>query len=390
MIKNCFVFCSFFVISLSTSVYAIEVKDLYQAKIPVSSQAPSKRNAALKKAMQAVLIKVGGQASVLKNDVIKRAVKDHRLYVSQYSYSREKIKQFPLSSLQKDSNLTAKVSESLVLLASFDEGKINTLLQNADLPLWGSLRPQVLLWLIEEDKFTRQILSESSHSNYPLVVTNTAQSRGLPVVMPLMDFTDSTNISMTDLWGRFNQPVSNASQRYAADAIVVIRISNSSLVAEPDKEVDCRPLCDASLIKEQVVLDWTLFNSSVLQSSIQQYQGSNGELLLAQALSDITNVIYQGYALSANSDQEIIIDVANVDSMSAYVGLTQFLRELSSVNSVELLSAQGNNRRFNLKLLGSKMNLLSSLKLDNKLKQYIDPLAEVVADAVPIFYWDKP
>jgi len=390
MIKNCFVFCCIFIFSLSASVCAIEVKDLYQAKVPVSSQTPSKRNAALKKAMQAVLIKVGGQVSVLKNDAIKQAVSNHRLYVSQYSYSREEIKQLPLSNNKNTSSEPAIASESLVLLASFDEDKINTLIQNSGLSLWGRLRPQVLLWLIEEDKLSRQILSESSHSNYPLIVANVAQSRGLPVVMPLMDFTDSTNISMTDLWGRFSLPVTKASQRYSADAIVVIRVSNSSLLAESEVQADCRPLCDTSTNNEQVVLDWTLFNSNVLQPSKQQYHGENSELLLAKALSDITNVIYQGYALSANTEQEMIIDVANVDSMGAYVALTHFLRELSSVNSVELLSAQGSNRRFNLKLLGSKVTLLSSLKLDNKLKQYIDPLAEVIVDAVPIFYWDKP
>ncbi|MCJ8322185.1 MAG: DUF2066 domain-containing protein [Colwellia sp.] len=386
MIKNCFVFCCTFIFSLSASVNAIEVKDLYQAKVPVSSQAPSKRSAALKKAMQAVLIKVGGQVSVLKNDAIKRAVKNHRLYVSQYSYSREEIRQSPLS---KSNNASNKITESLVLLASFDENKINKLLKDSGLALWGSLRPEVLLWLIEEDKFSRQILSESSHSNYPLIVANAAQSRGLPVVMPLMDFTDSTNISMSDLWGRFSLPVNKASQRYSADAIVVIRVSNSSLLAESEKQADCRPLCDTSVNSEPVVLDWTLFDSNGVQSSKQQYQGNNSELLLAKALSDITDVIYQSYALSANTEQEMIIDVVNIDSIGTYVSLTQFLKELSSVNSVELLSAQGSNRRFNLKLIGSKMTLLSSLKLDNKLKQYIDPLAEVIVDAVPIFYWDK-
>ena len=386
MIKTCFIVCSFFILSLSTSINAVEVNDLYQAKVPVASQSSAKRNNALKKAMQAVLVKVGGQESVLTNSTVRNAVNNHRLYVTQFSYSRENIKQLPLSQSNK-----IKQNENVLLLqASFDEDKINALLQEAELPLWGSLRPQVILWVIEEDRLSRKILSESSHSNYPFIVNKVAQERGLPVIMPLMDFTDSTTLSKTDVWGRFVSPVSDASERYGADIIVVVRISNSSLLAEGDILDDCQPLCDTQNNTEKYVLDWTLFNSSVLKSSKKQYQGSNSDGMLTQALEDITDAIYQGYALSSNTDNEMLIDVANIDSMQAYVELVQFLEDLSSVNAITLVSAQGNNRRFNLNLLGSKAALLSSLKLDNKLKQYVDPLGEIIQDAVPVFYWGKP
>ena len=43
-------------------------------------------------------------------------------------------------------------NKTLFLLANFNEDKINQLFYDANLPLWGSLRPQVLLWLIA--KFT--------------------------------------------------------------------------------------------------------------------------------------------------------------------------------------------------------------------------------------------
>ena len=86
----------------------------------------------------------------------------------------------------------------------------------------------------------------------------------------------------------------------------------------------------------------------------------------------------------------MIIDVTNIESMNEYIALTNFLLDLSVVNSVVLLSADGSNRRFKLDLLGSKQTLLLSLKLDNQLEQYSDPFAKDSANTVPVFYWGKP
>tara|TARA_B110000114_G_C14850734_1_gene300602 strand:- start:71 stop:559 length:489 start_codon:yes stop_codon:yes gene_type:complete len=147
MFKNCSVFCVILVFTLSSWVNAVEVKDLYQAKVLVTSQDSSQRSSALKKTMQTVLVKVGGEKFVLSNALIQKALKNPRLYVSQFSYSRAETKTLPIETVP------ANNSESLFLIASFDENKINQLLQKARLPLWGRLRPKVLFWLVEEDFF---------------------------------------------------------------------------------------------------------------------------------------------------------------------------------------------------------------------------------------------
>jgi hypothetical protein len=375
------------VFTLSSGVNAVEVKDLYQAKVLVTSQSSAERSGALQKIMQTVLVKVGGQQRVLTNNLINKALRKHHLYVSQFSYSREETKRLPL-----DTASSSKRLPSLFLIASFDENKINQLLQQAALPLWGRLRPKVLFWLVDEDKFSRQILSESSHSNAPSIVLSLAEERGLPVIIPLMDFTDTTQILIPDLWGRFSDPIINASARYGADAVVVIRMSNSSLLNESEVkgDGDCRPLCNTLNNPQQFVLDWTLLGSQVSKFNEDSYKGSDSELLLKKAFSDITDIIYQGYALSEYTNDELIIDVANIDSMNAYIALTEFLLDLSAVNSVVLLSAKGTNRRFKLDLLGSKQTLLLSLKLNKKLERYRDPFAKDIADAVPVFFWGQP
>lgn len=381
----------------SVSLEAVEVKDLYQASVAIDSQSNSDRGSALKKALAAVMLKVGGVKSVLENDVIKKSLNNYRSYLSQYQY-QHKLR------LQTDDPVNKK---QLFLFASFNAEKINQLFQEANLPLWGSLRPQLLLWLIDEQGLTRQIISNTSASNLPFMVNEFSARRGLPIMMPLMDLTDANQIKLSDVWGRFQQPIKEASSRYLAEAIAVMRISNSSLVALDfsDKEGmvsnDCGLLCAPSQPKTQeYALDWSLLDWSLVkgqQKFSQQYQGSDPHVLLQQGLADITELIYQRYALSTTSQHDFVIEVSNIDSLATYVDVFDFLNDLSSVKSVTLLRAKGSARHFSLQLLGSKEALLASLKLNKQLRQYIDPLAQFneassedsIEPLVPIFYWGQ-
>ncbi|MDX2367066.1 MAG: DUF2066 domain-containing protein [Colwellia sp.] len=366
------------------AIEAVEVNDLYQASVTINSRNNTDRAIALKEALAAVMVKVGGNKSVLDNKIIKKSLNEHQLYLSQYRYQLNTIRTMnPIAEAQTQ-------TKQLFLLASFNEDKITKLFQQAHLAIWGSLRPQVLLWLVNEDGLTRTIASNSIDSPLPLMVNNFSAQRGLPIIMPLMDLTDASQITLSDIWGRFEQPVLKASSRYFAEAIVIMRISNSSLVDFKSKRT----------LKEQgYTLDWSLLGLSPKgeqKTFSQQYQGSDQNKLLQQGLADITDLIYQYYALTTTSNNEIIIEVANVDSLSTYVDVFDFLTNLSAVKSVTLLQAEGTSRRFNLQLLGSPDALVASLTLNKQLKQFIDPRARYKATTfdseksevtVPIYHW---
>lgn len=381
-----------------TPAHALEVKDLYQASVAINSQTSRDRSAALKDALAAVMIKVGGKKSVLDNAILKKALKNHQQYLTQYRYHQKAVRSDNKTSAQNSYN-----EKQLFLLASFNEEKINNLFQQANLPLWGSLRPQVLLWLIDEQGFTRTIMSNSTDSALPFMVNEFSARRGLPIMMPLMDLTDASQIAVSDIWGRFERPIREASSRYNAEAIVVMRVSNSSLnvserFVEQDREsenattANCGLLCiDAKTLQQDYVLDWSLITAQ--QTFSQQYHGGDRQVLLQQGLGDITEVIYQHYALSTSSENDFVIEVANIGSLSTYMQVFNFLDDLSAVKTVTLLSAKGESRRFQLQLLGSVDALLASLKLNKQLKQYIDPLAEINNDTdsqlTPVFYWGE-
>lgn len=354
---------------LIPTAFAVEVKDLYVAKVEISSQHKSDRNKALKKALSSVLVKIGGNQHVLANKEIRRHLNKYNSYVTNFRYEYEQGKQF--------------------LKASFDAAKINQLFVDANLPIWGSLRPQVVLWLVNEQGLVRELISDGSASFLSDVSDEVSTLRGLPIALPLWDLSDTAQLTISDVWGRFASPVYFASQRYLAEAIVIVRLSDNSLVSDDliNNSEACTLLCQQS-----ITLDWSIYSADNVDETpkfSEQYTGIDRSKLLADALHDIADEIYQKYALTTIENNSFEIEVANVATLTRYVQVTEFLQALSAVQSVKLVSAEGQKRRFSLTLLGSKQALLASLKLNNTLKQYIDPLDPEFDKKIPLFYWEK-
>ncbi|NIN35788.1 MAG: DUF2066 domain-containing protein, partial [Gammaproteobacteria bacterium] len=51
-----------------------------------------------------------------------------------------------------------------------------------------------------------------------------ARSRGIVLIYPLFDLLDSSNLRVSDIWGGFDYPVLNASNRYYPDLVLTARV----------------------------------------------------------------------------------------------------------------------------------------------------------------------
>lgn len=352
-------------------IAALEVTDLYQATVIVDSQDSKLRAQAIQRALQGVFLKVGGEKSVLTNNLLRQAQKKTSRYMSQYHYQR--------------------IDGQLSLVVSFNENKVNALFEQANLALWGSLRPQVLLWLIDEQGDSRTIIADNTNVIIPAAVNDFSVQRGLPIIMPLMDLADKEQVSVNELWFYTPDIIKQVSARYSADTVIVMRISDSSLVdtlsltAEENAQLTEEQVltasnipCDLNCTQQEPasvkVLDWHVYTQDALYT--QQYHGFDKVSLLEQGLSDITELIYQSYALLSSAEDDFIIEVKNVTSLTSDTQLFDFLQNLSAVKTVTLTKAQGTVRQFNVDLKGSKSSFLASLKLNNKLTQIIAPQTE--------------
>ena len=198
-----------------------------------------------------------------------------------------------------------------------------------------------------------------------------------------MDLDDISNVSTADLWGRFVAPIRLASERYYPEKIVIIRMSDHSLLENKVNSQNCGLLCP----EQTIVIDWSIIEDR--QTFSESYKGTDVDELLSQVVDDITEHIYQQYALSTDSNDDVYIDINNVNDLTNYVNAFDFLQNLSSVQSVTLTQVSGEHRRFKLKVLGSKATLMASLKLSKQLILQKDPLAETQADDIPVFYWQN-
>ena len=191
---------------VSGHVEATQVIQTNIAAIAVDDQSQRSQDSALKSAFKQVMIKITGNKDALQNPGVKAALRTPQAYLRSYRFDFQE--------------------GEILYVAEFDKIKLNELLQREGLPLWGERRPETLLWLATEDSESgeRQLLDETTPSEMREHLSAKAKERGLPLSFPLMDLTDRTTISIYDVWGRFVQSLTQASNRYSVDNVIGARV----------------------------------------------------------------------------------------------------------------------------------------------------------------------
>lgn len=317
-------------------VFALPVMGIYNAQVAIEDQSERQVLNAQKMGFSKVLIKATGQADSVKNPVIRAALKNAQSYVQQFSFTTK---------------LNKGKSQAVIELA-FDKLKVNQLVIDAGLPIWGAERAAVLVWLVEDTKGFRQIINDVDHKVVAQIRTQ-ADDRGMPILWPLLDIDDQLAIQVGDLWGLFAEPIKSASNRYKADAILVGRIFQ-----------DTQGLWQAR---------WSFW----LDDIEQQWSSQTFELdALADSVSDrLTSGLVAKFALSTsvkNLDdtalETVILKVDEVVQFEDYVELREMLQGLSGIQRVQLYSASGRTLEFKLYTQSNLAKIKSIVDLKRRLK----------------------
>lgn len=338
----------FVVLFYSAFSSATEIKDLYRAKAELLSQSQVDKDNAIHTAMGKVLVKIAGNRQLLSNPFIQKELQKHSRYMTQFNFSNE-------DGINK-------------LVATFDKNKIRQLFVQHDIPFWGNLRPLTLFWVVNDDGRTRTIISETTDSSLQRIIAKAMEEKGLPTVLPLMDLTDTQNIEISDLWGRFKGPIYKASERYSPEKIVIVRIT--SLVNS-----------SATPLKK---LDWYMFDTNNNQIKTgDNLTGLNETEVLNKAVTNITETMAAKYALSTSSSNEMLIEVGGINNLPKFVEVSRFLDKLSAVSEVQLVKVEGEIRRFKLSFMGSEEALLTTLSLNNNLIPQERPEPLIIEQSLP-------
>ncbi|MEX1220633.1 MAG: DUF2066 domain-containing protein [Idiomarina sp.] len=338
---------------LSATAAAVELDDLYEAQVSVYSQAQAERQRALEQVFEQMIVKVTGNSGVVSEDAVKQAKGQVSDYLVQYGYRTENSQQW--------------------LWASFDESKVNALLRTIDAPIWGNRRPRLMVWMAqEENDGTRDIIASDSTTVMKQQLLNRARERGVPVALPLMDLTDRMRVSVTDVWGRFEQPLQRAAQRYTADGLLMTRVYRST---NPDANGDW-------------VFEW---QAMVGNERIYGREVGNDPALMAAPLVDsVAEQLADLYGIRSSDAQSdaLTIRVLQLDSIDSVLSVEKFLASLSIVKQVDLLEFGDGKAEFTLQLHGDAKRAQQTIGLDRRMQMVNEnPFAAVAS--VPEYQWQN-
>lgn len=187
------------------SAQAVKVKTLYQAEIPVISQAADSREQAVRDGFLQVLIKVSGDPQVEKNPLIRSSLNRAEYYVHDYSFSTE-----------------TPESSQYLLQIQYEPRDINRLLKKARVAYWGENRPLILVWVAmsgQDDEAV--IIGNDSGSAVFRDMRKMGQKYGLPLIFPMMDVSEITFITPQDVTSMAMETLNEASKRYHPDVLLV-------------------------------------------------------------------------------------------------------------------------------------------------------------------------
>lgn len=319
------------------AVDAAQVKNLYQADVASSA------NNWQQLALEQVLIRVSGQADIVEKAAIKSELSQVSAYIKQFSAVR-----------QNGENITR------VLL---DSARVNRLLQQNNIAVWGELRPDTLIWLVQQDGNGRQFIRHADHD----IASNLKQAfaqTGLPLLLPLYDMEDLVKISESDVWAGFWQQINHASNRYNADVVIAATIDKTPIDSEIQWRLTWQRQHDGRIIREQVTaIDEAMLMQKFAAKLAQQLAGQYASVLSEQAASSV------------------IINVEAVSSLTDLVKVQQLLEQLVGVSQVSISRYSQNSASYRIQTAIAGEGLLKALQFNNQFKLQPDQPMDLIIDS---------
>ncbi|CAM3566504.1 DUF2066 domain-containing protein [Parendozoicomonas haliclonae] len=313
----------------------VDTGQLYEVWVPVADQTKNNRQAAFQKAFEQVMKKLTGRSDVMQLAGVSEARSQIGKLVSQFNYREQ---------AEAD---RAQPWHQYLLQVRFNEAALNRLLRDNRLPLWGGDRPPVLAWIAFENMGQRQIVAPQDEFVLRDDLNLAAEAWGLPLIFPLMDFEDSGALSVSELWGLFEEPVLRASARYGANAVLAMQVW---------------PVGDNRWTGRSLFL----FQGRVISTS---YSGMSSAELSEKAIANIARTLSDvyGVAVGTSPDRPIRIQVGNVSGVDSYAKLMRYLDNLTAVRSVTPVVVKGTDITLEVTIDGTLQQLEAAIELGRRL-----------------------
>lgn len=318
---------------LSPILNAVPVDDLYTAEVLVSSQDALQLERGARAGLLQVLVRISGSEQIESNPLVVESLQHPEAYYYQYSYE----------STDRSFQVGDELVPAHILRLEFEPSSIAQLVKQAGFPVWGSNRPSVLLWVAERDGAGRRILTEQLLGDVTIALNTQARRRGLPLLYPLLDLEDTSQLSVAEVWGAFTGRIEAASERYSPDAVVTGRVQHD---------------------KEQWSGSWA-WNIDGKWISFSNVAFTANDLV-AEVIDGLANALAARYAIDS-SRGNLMVRVEAVASLEDYAAVTRYLESLAPVLNSSVLEVKGTEILFRLSTEGRSQQLMEIIQLDQKM-----------------------
>lgn len=178
--------------------------NLYQGTVMVADQSEEALKPGIREALDVVVVKLSGRQDVLNQAPLRETLDGATSLVQQFQY-------------------VSLPDDQTALQVQFQKQALDALLRRHGVPVWGRSRPELVTWLAVDDGTDRLIAQPETHPS-ARILEEVAANRGIPLLMPLLDMEDLRLVGFNDVWGGFGDRLSRASQRYAGDHILSVRL----------------------------------------------------------------------------------------------------------------------------------------------------------------------
>ena len=310
--------------------------EYFSAQVPVASQSIADRKAALVQAMANVLIKVSGSLDAPATELGLKAQANAGSYVQQFRYIQPNQKML-------EQGIT------LLLKADFDPGKVRQLLKESGRGVWPMNRPQALIWAIEDTpEGGRQIITDPEHPLVKALVAR-ANTRGLPVLLPLWDLDDQILLSAEQLWTQDDEAILAASSRYDVNTVLSARYSQTS--------------------SEEWFATWQFHHADERRS--YDYSTFVYSELGSVGVDPLVAFLAERYAVQSATDegeQLQVMVLSGVDNYRHYEEVLSYLLKQPLIRQVALVAVREDQLVLHILLSASWEQLSDALALDRKIR----------------------
>lgn len=315
---------------IALPVPAVEVTALYTAEVPYDRSERDAQSRAYEAALAEVLLRLSGPALVGDRDLYEALFPDPERYVVRFSQGADD-----------------------TLFVSFDGDALTRTLRESGQTVWGGDRPLTLIWLaVDWGQGQREIVgatdelpdpddARSINRNQMLRerILVFAESRGLPVVFPLLDSEDLALVSFADIWGGFDEQLLAASERYDVDSVLVGRVRAGGV--ERNR--------------------WNYYFGPE-----QQFWTGEPEFALMQ----VADFLAGEFAIRGDAPiRTVRVNISGVESIDAFGGVHELLDNVSVIDGYTIAEVAGDTVTLNVSAIGGADRLARALRLAGLLEE---------------------